>query len=172
MLCRLPACARDLPDSVVRALAAPAPRARGGGRPAAGRRRRGGGGTPLGGGGAGAGPGCSPPRRRRGAAETGPNRGRRASPVGQGIRERDTAAKWRPRARSCALRNGGSAECPDGVAWGACARGWGQAGAPPRFPFGVVRGRHNPGATPNAPSLGPSYVLQGAFWPVFRSHSA
>ncbi|KAJ8782532.1 hypothetical protein J1605_010056 [Eschrichtius robustus] len=105
-----------MPDSVVRALAAPAPRARGGGRPVAGRRRRGGGGTPLGGGGAGAGPGCSPPRRRRGAAETGPNRGRRASPVGQGIRERDTAAKWRPRARSCAQRNGGSAECPDGAA--------------------------------------------------------
>lgn len=68
MPCRLTACIRDLPDSVVRALAAPTPRAQGGGRPAAGRPRRGGGGTPLGEGGAGVGPGWSLTRWRRGAA--------------------------------------------------------------------------------------------------------
>lgn len=130
MLRPVPACVRDLPGSVVRALAAPAPRARGGERPAAGRRRRGGGVTPLGGGVAGAGPGWSPPRRRRWAA------GHRAKlrpegvfPSGQALRDRDATAKWRPRARSSAQRNGGSVGCPDGMAQGvrgAHARGGGR----------------------------------------------
>lgn len=130
MLRLVPACVRDLPGSVVRALAAPAPRARGGERPAAGRRRRGGGVTPLGGGVAGAGPGWSPPRRRRWAA------GHRAKlrpegvfPSGQALRERAATAKWRPRAHSSAQRNGGSAGCPDEVAQGvrgAHARGSGR----------------------------------------------
>ena len=149
----VPACVRDLPGSVVRALAAPAPRARGGERPAAGRRRRGGGGgvTPLGGGVAGAGPGWSPPRRRRWAA------GHRAKlrpegvfPSGQALRERDATAKWRPRAHSSAQRNGGSAGCPDEVAQGvrgAHARGSGRGHVPwPGPPLSVSRWRSASGA--------------------------
>ena len=151
MLRLVPACVRDLPGSVVRALAAPAPRARGGERPAAGRRRRGGGVTPLGGGVAGAGPGWSPPRRRRWAA------GHRAKlrpegvfPSGQALRERDATAKWRSRAHSSAQRNGGSAGCPDEVAQGvrgAHARGSGRGHvAWPGPPLPVSRWRSVSGA--------------------------
>lgn len=76
----LSACVRDLPDSVVRPLAAPAPRARGGGRPEADRTRRGGGGTPLGGNGTGAGQGGGvQPAGGEGQRAIGPCRGRRAS---------------------------------------------------------------------------------------------
>lgn len=99
MLCRLSACVRDLPDSVVRALAAPALQARGGGRPAAGRTRRGGGGTPLGGGGAGVGTGWSLTRWRRGAA------GDRAKPRLEGA-----SPRWPRVAENGALPQNGGCE--------------------------------------------------------------
>lgn len=159
----------------MRALAAPTPRARGGERPAAGRRRRDGGGTPLGGGGAGAGPGWSPPRRRRWAA------GHRAKlwpegvfPSGLALRERDATAKWRPRARGCAQRNGGSAGCPDGVAQGvrgAHARGGGRGhDAWPGPPLPVSRWSRARAAQtrcpPSSPSEGPRGAVHRTFWPV------
>lgn len=129
MLRLVPACVRDLPDSVVRALAAPVPRARGGERPAAGRRRRDGGGTPLGGGGAGAGPGWSPPRRRRmgsgtpGQAVSGGRLSLGSGPPRAGRHRKMAAASARLRPakwRECRVPGWSGA----GRARGACARRW------------------------------------------------
>lgn len=162
MLFRLPAFVRDLPDSVVRALAVPAPRARGDRRLTAGRTTRGGGGTPLGGDGAGAGPGWSPLRWRQGAA------GDRAEPRPEGFpclrpgplragRRRKMAAA----SANCAQRNGGSAEYPDGVAQGALeahARGggggttWRDRAPLLRFPVGAPRERKS-GVHSRTPSV-------------------
>lgn len=127
----LPARVRDLPDSAVRALAAPA--LRGPGRRAAcdSRARRSRSGTPLG---LGGGPGLesAPPAARRAAGHRGLTLvgGRPPPRVTPGPRPTLAVGsfflfycffvKWPPRRfEKLRRRNGGTAECPDGMAQGA-----------------------------------------------------
>lgn len=128
MVRRVPACVRDLPDSVVRALAAPAPRSSGRRAACGGQARRGRSGTPLGGGGPGV---ESAPPAARDSGRLGRVAARGPLPAGPGRRRpgcrrkmaaassRLCPAKWRERR----VPGWSGAGC----ARGACARGGGGA---------------------------------------------